>query len=334
MKVVQSGVSDTRSQRNLQGYAGVSLRGVAMGAADVVPGVSGGTIAIISGIYEELIDSIKSVNLTALEHLFRDGIGSFWRFVNGNFLLALAIGIGTSIVSLAKLLHHLLETQPVLIWSFFFGLVVASALFVARRIARWTPGKIAALLLGAAGSYLITVLSPAEPNTAHWFVFLAGAIAICAMILPGISGSFILVLLGMYKYVLSAISDFNLAVLLVFAAGAGSGLMAFSRLLSWLLHRYHDLTIAALVGVMIGSLNKVWPWKQVLAWRTDRHGALVPLLESNVWPQRYPQLPAADLLGGSSDPQLLLAVSLAVCGFFTIAVFELATRPRRTGTAG
>jgi putative membrane protein len=152
------------------------------------------------------------------------------------------------------------------------------------------------------------------------------------MILPGISGSFILVLLGMYKHVLAAISDFNLGVILVFAAGAATGLIGFSRLLSWLLHRYHDLTIAALVGVMVGSLNKVWPWKQVLEWRPDRHGELVPLTESNVWPQSYPHLPAADLVGGSGDPQLLAAVALAVCGFLAIATFELLTRPAKGST--
>ena len=328
MTTAQNDTFPAARRRTLRGYAGVSLRGVAMGAADVVPGVSGGTIAIISGIYEELVDSIRSVNLTALKRLFQEGVGGFWRSVNGNFLLALAIGIGASIVSLAKLLHHLMETQPILIWAFFFGLVVASAIFVAGRVSAWTPGRLAALVLGAAGSYLITVLSPAEPNTDHWFVFLSGAIAICAMILPGISGSFILVLMGMYKHVLSAISDFDLGVILVFAAGAASGLIGFSRLLSWLLHRYHDLTIAALVGVMIGSLNKVWPWKQVLEWRPNRHGELVALTESNVWPQSYPHLPAPDLVGGSGDPQLLAAVALAVCGFLVIAAFELLTRPR------
>jgi putative membrane protein len=153
-------------RRTLKGYAGVSLRGVAMGAADVVPGVSGGTIAIISGIYEELVDSIRSVNLAALERLFREGFGSFWRSVNGSFLLALVIGIGASILSLAKVLHHLMETQPILIWAFFFGLVVASAIFVARRVSAWTPGKLAALALGGAGSYLITVISPAPSPSA------------------------------------------------------------------------------------------------------------------------------------------------------------------------
>jgi len=329
MTAVQNSPSSRTADRNLKDYAGISLRGVAMGAADVVPGVSGGTIAIISGIYEELIDSIKAFNLTAVRRLFNEGIGSFWTAINGNFLLALVIGIGASIVSLAKLLHHGLETQPILIWSFFFGLVIASAIFVARRVSCWTPDKIAALALGAAASYIITAISPAEPNTTHWFVFVSGSIAICAMILPGISGSFILVLLGMYKYILSAISDFKIAVILVFAAGAATGLLGFSHLLSWLLHKYHDITIAALVGVMLGSLNKVWPWKKVMEWQVDRHGNSVPAVESNVWPQSYPDLPAAELIGGSNDPQLLLAIVLAISGFLAIAAFELLTRAEK-----
>jgi putative membrane protein len=148
------------------------------------------------------------------------------------------------------------------------------------------------------------------------------------MILPGISGSFILVLLGMYKHVLSAISGFNITVILVFAAGAATGLMGFSNILSWLLHRYHDVTIAALVGVMIGSLNKIWPWKQVLEWHVNRHGETVPLIESNVWPQSYSSLPAAELTGGSNDPQLLFALALVVCGFLAIVAFETLTTPR------
>jgi putative membrane protein len=187
---------------------------------------------------------------------------------------------------------------------------------------------VVALLLGAGFSYTITVISPSEANTAYWFVFVSAAIAICAMILPGISGSFILVLLGMYKFVLEAVSELKIAVILTFGAGAAVGLVAFSNLLSWLLHRYHDLTIAALVGIMIGSLNKIWPWKEVLLWRVDRHGDSVPVLESNVLPQRFAELPAGDVVGGSTDPHTLAAIALAVCGFLAIAAFELVTRPK------
>ena len=318
--------------RRLKDYAGISLRGVAMGAADVVPGVSGGTIAIIAGIYEELIDSLKAINPTSLRRLFSEGPLAFWAAINGNFLLALVLGIGASIFSLAKLIHGLLESQPILVWSFFFGMVIAPAFFVARHIPRWTPGEVIALILGTVASYVITVLTPGEPNTAYWFVFVSAVIAICAMILPGISGSFILVLLGMYKYILSAVSEFQFTVLLVFAAGAAIGLIVFSNLLSWLLHRYHDLTIATLIGVMIGSLNKVWPWKQVMAWELDRHGQPVPALESNVWPWSYPDLPAADLIGGSNEPYLALALALALAGFLAVAAFEWFTRRRLPAT--
>lgn len=312
--------------RRLKDYAGVTLRGVAMGAADVVPGVSGGTIAIIAGIYEELIDSLKSINPTNLKRLFTEGLAAFWAAINGSFLLALVLGIGASIFSLAKLIHGLLETQPILVWSFFFGLVIASAFFVARHIPRWTSGEVVALILGTVVSYVITILTPGEPNTAYWFIFVSAVIAICAMILPGISGSFILVLLGMYKFILAAVSGLQFDILLVFATGAALGLIAFSNLLSWLLHRHHDLTIATLIGVMIGSLNKVWPWKQVIDWELDRHGQRVPALESNVWPWSYPDLPAADLIGGSNEPYLALAIALAIAGFLAVAAFEWFTR--------
>jgi putative membrane protein len=320
------------TNRKIGDYAGIALRGIAMGAADVVPGVSGGTIAMISGVYEELIDSIRSINLNAARRLFREGAASFWHSINGNFLLSLIIGIAFSIVSLARFLHQAMESHPILIWSFFFGLVLASAIVVAGRITDWGADKLAALALGAAGSYLITIISPAEPVTDYWFVFASGGVAICAMILPGISGSFILVLLGMYKFVLSAITELRITVLLTFAAGAAVGLMLFSNLLSWLLRRFHDITVAALVGVMIGSLNKVWPWKQVLEWRLDRHGTQVAAIERNVLPQSYPTLPAADLAGASGDPQLALAIALAVCGFMAVVAFELLTRPRGPGT--
>lgn len=317
--------------RNFRDHFGLVLRGAAMGAADVVPGVSGGTIAMISGIYEELVDSIRAIGPEALRCLMREGFRAFWATINGSFLLALVTGIALSLFSLARFIRHGLETQPILVWAFFFGLVAASALFVGRRIRRWSPGKIAALVLGAGLSYVLTIVAPVAPNTAPWFVFLSGAIAICAMILPGISGSFILVLLGMYPYVLTAVSDLRLTVLVIFAAGAGSGLLAFSRLLSWLLHRYHDLTIAALVGVMLGSLSKVWPWKQVVAWHLDRHGHTVPAVEVNLWPWRYPELPAAELVGHTQDPQWLWALVLALGGFAIIALFERLSRPADSG---
>jgi putative membrane protein len=214
------------------------LKGIAMGAADVIPGVSGGTIAFITGIYEELIGSIKSVNLNSLKLLFTGKLAAFWKAINGNFLAVLFSGVAISIFSLAKGLSFLLHNYPILVWSFFFGLIVASAIYVARTIKKWDWGTVVASVAGIVIAYFITVISPAEANTSWWFIFISGAIAICAMILPGISGSFILVLLGMYRFILDSVGDLNIPVLIVFMAGAAIGIVAFSNLLSWLLKNY------------------------------------------------------------------------------------------------
>lgn len=289
-----------------------------MGAADVVPGVSGGTIAFITGIYEELINSIKSVNFSSLKLLFHGKIKDFWNAVNGTFLLSLLSGIFISVLSLAKLLKFLLENYPVLIWSFFFGLIVASAILVAKSIKKWDAGSVVAGIAGIVIAYWITVISPAEANTSYPFIFMSGAIAICAMILPGISGSFILVLLGMYKFILGAVSDLKILVVLTFMAGAGIGIVAFSNVLSWLLRKYHNLTIALLAGFMVGSLNKVWPWKQVTETFVDRHGEIRPLVEQNVLPTNF-----AELTGQSA--MLGAAIGLAVLGFLFILIIEKMT---------
>ncbi len=268
-------------------YLVLALKGCAMGTADVVPGVSGGTIAFISGIYEELIESIRSVDLTALKLLARLRLRDFWRRIHGNFLLPLFCGIGVAVFSLARLMTYLLEHHPVAVWSFFFGLIVASALLVARQVGRWNGLRVAALCLGIGAAWWITFATPAETPETWWFVFLSGAIAICAMILPGISGAFILLLLGKYQFILQAVSDLNIPVLLVFLAGAVVGIVSFSHLLAWLLERWHDTTVAVLMGFMIGSLNKVWPWKEVLETYTDSHGVAQPLVETNVWPVHF-----------------------------------------------
>lgn len=286
-----------------------------MGAADVIPGVSGGTIAFITGIYEELIDSIKSINLTAIKLLLTGKFAEFWKAVNGTFLLSLLTGIAISIISLAKGLKYLLDHHPILVWSFFFGLVVASAIYVARTIKNWSPATIISGIAGIIIAYFITVITPAEANTTYWFIFLSGAIAICAMILPGISGSFILVLLGMYKFILEAVGNFEIAVILTFLAGAAIGIISFSNLLSWLLKKYHNITIALLAGFMIGSLNKVWPWKKVVETFTDRHGEIKPLMEENVLPGTYEQI-----TGNHSF--LIGAIALAALGFVLIFVIE------------
>lgn len=281
-----------------------------MGAADVVPGVSGGTIAFISGIYEELIDSISKVNLATLKLWKQEGFSSMWKELNGNFLISLLIGIGLSIITLAKLIRHLLETQPILIWSFFFGLVLASIIYVARQITRWNLGAIILLIAGALTAYFITTLTPQTTNVSYPYVFLSGALAICAMILPGISGSFILLLLGMYKPVLDAIHDKNIGLLATLMLGAVVGLLSFSRLLKWLFDHYENLTLAVLTGFIIGSLNKIWPWKEVLEAEMI-NGKLKVLKEKSVLPWSY-----------DGEPQLTYALLLAGAGFLFIILLE------------
>jgi putative membrane protein len=293
-----------------------------MGAADVVPGVSGGTIAFITGIYEELINSIKSVNLHALKLFFSFRLAAFWKAINGNFLISVLLGIGISIFSLAKGLEYLLHHYPILVWSFFFGLIVASAIYIARTIKKWDTGTAVAGITGIVVAYFITVISPAEANTTWLFIFISGSIAICAMILPGISGSFILVLLGMYKFILSAVGDLNIPVLLVFIAGAAIGIIAFSNLLSWLLRKFHHLTIAILAGFMVGSLNKIWPWKQVTDTFIDRHGEVRALAEKNIMPGTYENVTG-------NEAWLLGAILLAIVGFALIFVVEGLTKQKK-----
>ena len=275
------------TKRGLKAYGTLVLKGMGMGAADVVPGVSGGTIAFIVGIYEELIDSIKSINASSLRLLFCGKIGAFWKAINANFLLSIVAGICISVFSLAKLITYLLEHQPILVWSFFFGLVLASTWFVGKAIKQWQPKTYVSFAIGTLLAYYITVATPAETPTHPLFIFLCGAIAICAMILPGISGSFILVLLGKYFYIMDAVKSLKLSGLLIFIAGAGIGITTFSRLLSYALRRFHDTTIALLAGFMLGSLNKVWPWKETLETYTDSHGAIKPLVEQNILPNAH-----------------------------------------------
>lgn len=247
--------------RKFSSYAMITLKGIGMGAADVIPGVSGGTIAFLTGIYEELINSIKSVNTHALKLLFTGKIGMFWKHINGTFLVSLILGIAISFFSLARLMQYLMANEPIPLWSFFFGLIIASAILILKDIDLKKIKNVLALLLGAAAGAAICLVSPTETPDHLWFIFICGAIAICAMILPGISGSFILLLLGKYEYMLKALTDFNIAAILVFVAGAAIGIVSFSHFLSWLLRKYHTATISALAGIMIGSLLKVWPWQ-------------------------------------------------------------------------
>lgn len=242
----------------------LSVKGMCMGAADVVPGVSGGTIAFITGIYDELINSIKSINAASLKMFFTGKWGEFWKMINGKFLLFLLAGIGISVFSLAKIITWLLVAYPVLVWSFFFGLVLASTWFVGKDVKErnWKTGL--GFLLGAALAFYITVATPAETPSHFLFIFLCGAIAICAMILPGISGSFILVLLGKYFFIMEAVKTLDLKVIAIFGIGACVGIISFSRLLSYALSHMRNITLAVLSGFMLGSLNKVWPWKETI----------------------------------------------------------------------
>lgn len=300
-------------------------KGVAMGAADVVPGVSGGTVAFITGIYDELLRSIASVP-AALALFLRGRIVEAWKAANATFLLILLLGIMTSIMSLARVITYLLVEHPIPVWSFFFGLILVSTHLVVREVQRWNASRVFSLLLGVAFAYWITVASPLQWGHDPLSLFLAGAIAICAMILPGISGSFILVLMGLYGFVLNAVKGLDLAVLLIFASGCLVGLVSFAGILRWLLVRWRDLTLTFLTGLMIGSLNKIWPWKQTLTWRTDSQGEQVPALQSNLWPEQFAQI-------SGQDPQLLWAIGLAVAGILLVLGLEwLAARhPQSAG---
>ena len=300
-------------------YIVLALKGCAMGMADVVPGVSGGTIAFISGIYEELLDSIRSVDATALRLLLRFRLAEFWRHINGRFLLPVLLGIAVAIFSLARLMTYLLTNHPIAIWSFLFGLIVASALLVARQIGRWDWRTVLAFAVGAAAAWWITVATPAETPDDWWFVMLSGAIAICAMILPGISGAFILLLLGKYQYIMHAVGEFDIPVIAVFVIGAAAGIISFSHLLSWLLKHWHDVTVAVLMGFMVGSLNKVWPWKETVETYLDSHGVAQPLVQNNIAPGTFEQL--------TGQPSLLVqAILLGIVGFLVIYGIELVAR--------
>ena len=297
--------------RTIKDFVVIGLKGMAMGAADVVPGVSGGTIAFISGIYEELLNAISSVNLSLLKTLKSDGIKAAWKQVNGSFLLSLFVGIFVSIVSLAKAIKWMLENEPILLWSFFFGLVLASVIYIGKQITKWSALTFLLLIAGAGLAFYITTLNPlVSENSSPLFLFLAAALAICAMILPGISGAFILVLLGAYKPVLAAVNNRDFASVAIVAAGAVAGLLTFSRVLKWLFTNYKNYTLAVLTGFIIGSLNKIWPWKETLTWRTNSHGIKVPFNQQSVSPFSF------------EDNQMVYAILLAIVGFGLILLLE------------
>ncbi len=293
----------------------IFLRGLAMGAADIVPGVSGGTVAFITGIYPRLLHSLRSFDLEFVRLLLRREPHACWSHVDGTFLVFLLSGILTSVFSLARLFSWLLHTYPQPLWAFFFGLIFASALLLLKQVPQWLWQQRLALLFGVTVAALIALAPRGEMIGGNPGIFLAGFIAICAMILPGISGSFILLLLGMYSTVLMAVKNIDLEFLLIFAVGAAAGLMCFSRLLYWLLSRFRATTVALLTGFLFGSLLVVWPWKRVLSWVTDRHGSLKPV-------QQLPVLPEEFLLRTGEDPLLVLCVLLALSGFFMVWLID------------
>ena len=268
----------------IKNYLTVGIKGACMGAADVIPGVSGGTIAFITGIYDQLVGSIASINAEVFRLILQGRFKAFWRHINGGFLLSLIAGIGLSVITLAGLMQMLLTTYPIQTWAFFFGLIVASSIFILRGISGWHLREYLMVILGVLLGATVCTLSPTQTPAGLWFIFLSGAIAICAMILPGISGSFILLILGKYQYIMGCISDLvsgtdvtrNLLILGVFAAGALTGIIGFSKLLHWLLARWNKEVLIVMAGFIIGSLVKIWPWGNPEAMlQAERAGGLL-----------------------------------------------------------
>lgn len=295
------------------------LKGMAMGAAEVVPGVSGGTIAFISGIYERLLNAIKSFTPGILPILKKRGVAGCWQHIDGNFLLVLFLGMAVSILTLAQVVSMLMEQYPVCIWAFFFGLIIASSLVVGHQIENWQAGPIALIFLGGLIGVIIGSAIPIELEFTPLYIFAGGAIAVCAWILPGLSGSFILLILGLYTYVIDAIRSLDFAVLGILAVGCAVGLLSFSHFLSHMFKRYKDETLAILTGFMLGSLSKVWPWKHTLSYQLDNHGRQIPLIQEAVTPDTYVQL-----TGG--DPQVAMAILLAITGFGVVLILQRVTR--------
>lgn len=302
------------TERN-QHPIGVFLRGLAMGAADIVPGVSGGTVAFITGIYFRLLAAVNAVPSAIWQQLLKGRLRAFWQQCDGTFLVTLLAGILASIVSLATLISHTLATYPILIWSFFFGLIIASVWHVSRQVRSVSWPLLIPLALGVAFAWWVTTL-PVGQVAPSGLVFLgSGALAICAMILPGISGSFILLILGMYAPVLAAIKGAELVSLGLFGIGCIVGLLSIARILTWAIHQHHDRVLALLTGFMIGALNKVWPWKETLSWRSNSAGESVPMSQVSILPSEFTRL--------TGEPsQLGLAVLCAVIGFGLVLVIE------------
>ncbi|MGL4473686.1 MAG: DUF368 domain-containing protein [Shewanella sp.] len=307
-------------------YLLIYFKGLAMGAADVVPGVSGGTIAFITGILDTLLESVKRINPSLWGVFRKQGLKAAFLHFNGPFLFSLLAGILTSILTLAKLISYLLEFHPIPVWSFFFGLILISVVHMLKQVSGFTWGRLALFILGVAAAYTITVLSPISVEATPVNIFFGGAIAICAMILPGISGSFILLLLGLYLPVIGAVKALDLNIMFIFCCGALMGILTFSHVLSALLRHFHDATLVFLTGLMLGTLGKIWPWKQVLTWRTNSSGHQTPLLEQNLSPWSFEQT-----VGQPS--QLALAVLCMLVGIGLVWGLELWSKRRAQPSA-
>lgn len=306
----------SQPKRTIKDYALITFKGMAMGAADVVPGVSGGTIAFITGIYDEFLGALKNCTPGALLLWKQKGFSAFWQHINGGFLIALFAGILFSIKTFAAVIEYALNKHPIWVWSFFFGLIVASVILLAGHMERrWRISDVMAMLAGAALVAGASLVAPAQLPGHWWIMFLGGFVAICAMILPGISGSFLLLLAGLYPVFLDAINNLEWDLLVSFGVGAICGLMVFSRALFWLLNHYHQITVATLIGFLLGSLNVTWPWKASLMTMIDRHGEEVVVQSANVLPHQF-------LSVTGSSPETMLAIIFLIAGFGLVLTTE------------
>jgi len=320
-------------EKSIKDYIILYVKGMAMGAVDLVPGVSGGTIAFITGIYEELINSLRSITVKNIKPFFAGKFKVFWKAVNGNFLLVLALGIGTSIFSLVGVVLYVIENHYIATWSFFFGLIFISTISIVRTIRKFTMPLFICFGAGAVIAYLITVMSAAQTPNDLWFIFVCGAVAVCALLLPGTSGSFILLLMGKYQYILEALNSLKVDILAVFIGGAVVGLLSFSHFLSWLLRKYHDVTIALLSGFLFGSLNKIWPWKvqidtvtgEIWQWNIDKfNDHSLTLIERNHLPHAFEQVTGM-------EAQLLPAIISATVAIVIYTTVDVIARKKSGG---
>ncbi|RXE47172.1 DUF368 domain-containing protein [Chromohalobacter israelensis] len=294
-------------------YLTLFFKGAGMGAADAVPGVSGGTIAFITGIYEELIHSIKQFGPSAIGAWRRGGTMGLYRHLNLAFLLPLLLGIAASLVSVAHLVTWLLDHHPLLLNAFFFGLVLASAVVVARQVSQWRWRHVLLLALGICMALWLPSLLPAPTETSWWMLTLAGAIAISAMLLPGVSGSFLLLVMGFYGTVMEGIKSIDIALIATFGAGCAIGLMVFSRVLSWLFRHYREGTLLVLIGFILGSLPQLWPWREMVSYRLGSGDQIVPLDYRYLMPSDYSVI--------TGEPShLVAAIALMIVGLVLVMV--------------